>query len=43
VRFRPRQVATKRRKSFATWFFPVGDEPPRIVTEWIVTEWIEYL
>ena len=30
-----REVETKRRKSFTTWFFPVGDEPLRIVTEWI--------
>jgi integrase len=30
-----REVATKRRKSFSAWFFPVGDEPLRIVTEWI--------
>jgi integrase len=30
-----RQVATKRRKSFTTWFFAVGDEPLRIVSEWI--------
>ena len=28
-------VATKRGKSITTWFFPVGELPPRIVTEWI--------
>jgi integrase len=30
-----RNVATKRGKSITTWFFPVGEEPLRIVTEWI--------
>jgi integrase len=30
-----RTVATKRGKSITTWFFPVGEEPLRIVTEWI--------
>jgi integrase len=30
-----RNVATKRGKSITTWFFPVGGEPMRIVTEWI--------
>ena len=30
-----REVDTKRRKTFTTWFFPVGDEPLRIVEEWI--------
>jgi integrase len=30
-----REVKTKRRKTFTTWFFPVGDEPLRIVTEYI--------
>jgi hypothetical protein len=30
-----RTVATKRGKSITTWFFPVGELPLRIVTEWI--------
>ena len=30
-----RTVATKRGKSITTWFFPVGEEPLRIVTGWI--------
>lgn len=30
-----REVDTKGRKSFSTWFFPVGDEPFQIVTDWI--------
>lgn len=30
-----RQVATKFSKTFSTWFFPVGDEPLRIVTDWV--------
>ncbi len=30
-----RTVATKRGKSITTWFFPVGEQPLRIVTEWI--------
>jgi integrase len=30
-----REVDTKRRKTFITWFFPVGEEPRRIVVEWI--------
>ena len=30
-----REVDTKRRKTFTTWFFPVGEEPLRIVTEYI--------
>jgi site-specific recombinase XerD len=31
-----REVDTKRRKTFTTWFFPVGEEPLRIFTDWIV-------
>ena len=30
-----REVRTKASKSCTTWFFPVGNEPLRIVTEWI--------
>ena len=30
-----REVATKFGKSFTTWFFPVGEDPLRIVREWI--------
>jgi hypothetical protein len=30
-----RTVATKRRKSITTWFFPAGEEPLRIVTKWV--------
>jgi integrase len=30
-----RQVGTKRAKTFSTWFFPVGDDIERIVTEWV--------
>lgn len=30
-----REVKTKFSKTFSTWFFPVGDEPLRIVTEWV--------
>lgn len=30
-----RQVKTKRRKTFTTWFFPVGEGPLRIVQEWV--------
>jgi integrase len=30
-----RTVSTKRGKSITTWFFPVGEQPLRIVTEWI--------
>lgn len=30
-----RDIRTKFRKTFATWFFPVGDDVERIVTEWI--------
>jgi integrase len=30
-----RDVRTKRRKSFTTWFFPVGGEAELIVREWI--------
>jgi hypothetical protein len=30
-----RQVKTKFAKSFATWFFPVGDDIGKIVADWI--------
>lgn len=30
-----REVRTKFRKTFTTWFFPVGDEVEQIVAEWI--------
>jgi integrase len=30
-----REVDTKRRKTFTTWFFPVGNGPLRIVEGWI--------
>lgn len=30
-----REVNTKFSKTFSTWFFPVGDEPLRIFTEWV--------
>jgi integrase len=30
-----RQVKTKFSKSFATWFFPVGDDIHQIVVEWV--------
>lgn len=30
-----REVRTKRRKTFTTWFFPVGDLPRRIVRDWV--------
>lgn len=30
-----REVNTKRRKTFSTWFFPVGDDIRRIVEEWV--------
>jgi integrase len=30
-----REVDTKARKTFMTWFFPVGNEPLRIITEWV--------
>ena len=30
-----REVRTKNSKTFPTWFFPVGDEPLAIVTDWI--------
>lgn len=32
-----REVRTKNRKTFTTWFFPVGDLPRTIVEEWIET------
>lgn len=31
-----RDVRTKNRKTFATWFFPVGEDVELIVREWIV-------
>lgn len=30
-----REVRTKRRKTFTSWFFPVGDDIEAIVTEWV--------
>jgi integrase len=30
-----RDVATKRAKTFSTWFFPVGEEIKRIVVDWV--------
>jgi len=30
-----REVKTKRRKTFTTWFFPVGDEVRLILVEWV--------
>lgn len=30
-----REVRTKRRKTFTSWFFPVGDDIEAIFTEWI--------
>jgi hypothetical protein len=30
-----RQVKTKFRKTFATYFFPVGDDIRQIVTDWV--------
>jgi len=30
-----REVQTKRAKTFATWFFPVGDDIRKIVVDWI--------
>jgi integrase len=30
-----RDVATKRAKTFTTWFFPVGDDLRQIVVEWV--------
>jgi integrase len=30
-----REVKTKFSKSFATWFFPVGEDIPRIVVDWV--------
>ena len=30
-----RDVRTKNRKTFTTWFFPVGDDIEAIVREWI--------
>ncbi|MAW86936.1 MAG: recombinase XerC [Phyllobacteriaceae bacterium] len=32
-----RDVRTKNRKTFTTWFFPVGDEPRTIVEDWLET------
>jgi integrase len=31
----PRDMSSKRAKTFTTWFFPVGDEPVEIVTAWV--------
>jgi integrase len=31
----PREVRTKRAKTFTTWFFPVGDDIRQIVTDWV--------
>jgi integrase/recombinase XerD len=30
----PREVKTKFRKTFATYFFPVGEDVRQIVTDW---------
>jgi integrase len=30
-----REVKTKRRKSFSTWFFPVGDDIRQIMADWV--------
>jgi integrase/recombinase XerD len=30
-----RDVMTKASKTFTTWFFPVGDEPHRLVVDWV--------
>ena len=30
-----RQVNTKFSKSFATWFFPVGDDISQLVADWV--------
>lgn len=30
-----REVRTKRRKTFTTWFFPVGDDMEAIVAQWV--------
>jgi integrase len=29
-----RDVRTKNRKTFTTWFFPVGDDVEKIVVDW---------
>jgi integrase len=31
-----REVATKRGKTFTTWFFPVGEEIEKIVADWVL-------
>jgi integrase len=31
----PREVHTKRAKTFTTWFFPVGDDIRQIVIDWV--------
>jgi integrase len=31
----PREVHTKRAKTFITWFFPVGDDIRQIVVDWV--------
>ena len=35
VTFDGREVSTKFSKSFTTWFFPVGDDIEKIVTDWL--------
>jgi integrase len=30
-----RQVATKRAKTFSTWFFPVGEDIRRLIADWV--------
>lgn len=30
-----REVRTKNRKSFVSWFFPIGDDIDKIVTDWL--------
>jgi integrase/recombinase XerD len=31
----PREVHTKRAKTFTTWFFPVGDDIRQVVVDWV--------
>ena len=31
----PREVRTKRGKTFTTWFFPIGDDIQQIVIDWV--------
>lgn len=38
-----REVNTKRRKTFSTWFFPVGDDIRSIVAEWVEVLRVQYL